>query len=208
MQSSRRSREKDERTLLHFDTHRLVLVSTNFIITIIQVLYFFWCVLSFAFPILSPFSAAPSLKRAENRPRWVAVPLFFAQNFPLCLYPRSVRARGGVGGQRPTRVFVFWVAVVLGFRGMDVRTASPGVRIGAPHCHAERWDHLGGQDDLGHDEKQDDTFPLTTFPSVFPTDLNRDFLDFSQRGIFSPREIFSWPPNQPHSCRGGGVLLQ
>ena len=114
MQSSRRSREKDERTLLHFDTHRLVLVSTNFIITIIQVLYFFWCVLSFAFPILSPFSAAPSLKRAENRPRWVAVPLFFAQNFPLCLYPRSVRARGGEGGASHPRL------CLLGCSGLGV----------------------------------------------------------------------------------------
>ena len=63
-----------------------------------------------------------------------------------------MRVRRGGGGELPPRVFVFWVAVVLGFRGMDVQTASPGVRIGAPHYHAERWDHLGGHDDLGHHE--------------------------------------------------------
>ena len=207
MQSSRRSREKDERTLLHFDAHRLVLVSTIFIITIIKCYIFLVCFELCVSHPLSLFCCTIAEKGRESPPMGRGPALFRTKLSPLPLPEECASARGG-GGELPTRVFVFWVAVVLGFRGMDVRTASPGVRIGAPHCHAERWDHLGGQDDLGHDEKQDDTFPLTTFPSVFPTDLNRDFLDFSQRGIFSPREIFSWPPNQPHSCRGGGVLLQ
>ena len=203
MQSSRRSREKDERTLLHFDTHRLVLVSTKLIITIIKCYIFLVCFELCVSHPLSLFCCTIAEKGRESPPMGRGPALFRTKLSPLPLPEECASARGG-GGELPTRVFVFWVAVVLGFRGMDVRTASPGVRIGAPHCHAERWDHLGGQDDLGHDEKQDDSFPLTTFPSVFPT----DFLDFSQRGIFSPREIFSWPPNQPHSCRGGGVLLQ
>ena len=197
MQSSRRSREKDERTLLHFDTHRLVLVSTKLIITM-KCYIFLVCFELCASHPLSLFCCTIAEKGRESPSMGRGPALFRTKPSPLPLPEECARARGG-GGELPTRVFVFWVAVVLGFRGMDVRTASPGVRIGAPHYHAERWDHLGGQDDLGHDENktgQDDSFPLTTQISIeFSTDFS-DFLDFSKR------EIFSWPPN-PHSCRGG-----
>ena len=99
MQPSRRSKEKGERTLLQFDTHSLVLVSTKLAIVIIKCL-FFWVYFELCFSHPLSLFCTIAVKGRESPPMGHGPALFRTKPSPLPL-PEECACGRGEGGSFP-----------------------------------------------------------------------------------------------------------